>query len=58
MPCWITREYRIPERPASAAETVHTRRITLSTSMPEADARAGLSDTARVARPMRVRSST
>ena len=47
----------MPDRPASAAATVHTSRITLSTSIPEAAASAGLSETARVARPIRVRSS-
>ena len=37
---------------------IHTRRMMRSTSMPEAAASAGLSETARVAWPIRVRSST
>ena len=47
----------MPARPASAAATIQTMRTTPSTSMPDAAASDGLSETARVALPMRVRSS-
>ena len=47
----------MPAKAASPAPSVQTTEITRSTSMPVADARAGLSDTARVALPMRDRCS-
>ena len=48
----------MPDSPARPADTVQTIRMIRSTSMPDAAASAGLSETARVARPMRVRSRT
>ncbi len=46
-----------PDSAASAPPRIQTTLITRSTSIPEADASAGLSETARVALPIRVRSS-
>ena len=51
---WKYRPVSTPPSAASAAAPTHTVRMTRSTPMPEAAARAGLSDTARVARPVRV----
>ena len=51
------RPSRTPASPASIEPVTHTTRMTRSTSMPEAAASAGLSATARVALPIRVRSS-
>ena len=47
----------MPASPASVAPATQTTRMTRSTSMPDAAASAGLSETARVALPIRVRSS-
>ena len=44
----------MPASPARTAPAIQTTRMTLSTSMPEAAASAGLSATARVALPIRV----
>ncbi len=44
----------MPARPASAAPTTHTTVMTRSTLMPALEARAGLSETALVALPIRV----
>ena len=46
-----------PEKPARPAPKTQTVEITFSTSIPEAEARAGLSATARVALPAFVRRS-
>ena len=48
---------RTPPSEASAADATHTRLMTDSTLIPVAAASAGLSETARVARPRRVRAS-
>ena len=53
--CWASAS-RMPASPASPAPAIQTVEMTRSTSMPDDAASAGLSETARVALPMRVRS--
>jgi hypothetical protein len=57
LPCLRACPSSTPARPARAAPTAQTRRITRSTSIPDAAASDGLSATARVALPSRVPNS-
>ena len=52
-----SRPSRIPPSPARPAPTTHTMRMIRSVLMPVVDARSGLSETARMALPVLVRSS-
>ena len=52
-----SRPSRMPPSPARPAPTTHTMRMIRSVLMPVVEARSGLSETARMALPVRVRSS-